>query len=157
MKNKLLKMLFGVVHFKEFGTFTSMQWRAQGGGGGARAPAPLRSNAKVPLRSGLCDMNDIVDYKNQYRRSLYAEYSVCLGHQLAGGHHPSCSKNKIKRDAPFPRPRPLALHVCGWMQMIIIDGQLCPWKYISSPAPRKEKKKMKTKPARHFQVGYIHN
>ncbi len=30
------------------------QWRAQGG---ARAPAPLRSDAKVPLRSGLCDMN----------------------------------------------------------------------------------------------------
>ncbi len=40
---------------------------------GARAPAPLRSDAKVPLRSGLCDMNDIVDDKNQYRRSLYAE------------------------------------------------------------------------------------
>ncbi len=25
------------------------------------SPAPLRSDAKVPLRSGLCDMNDIVD------------------------------------------------------------------------------------------------
>ncbi len=46
-------------------------------------------------------------------------------------------------------------------QMIIIDGQLTPpppqrLTYISSPA-RKEKKTMKTKPARHFQVGYIHN
>ncbi len=42
--------------------------------------------------------------------------------------------------------------------MIIIDGQLCPWKDISSPAPRKEKKKkMKTKPSHHFQVGYIHS
>ncbi len=40
------------------------------GGGGAQTPAPLRSDAKVPLRSGLCDMNDIVDDKNQYRRSL---------------------------------------------------------------------------------------
>ncbi len=27
------------------------------------------------------------------------------------------------------------------MQIIIIDGQLCPWKDISSPAPRREKKK----------------
>ncbi len=26
--------------------------------GGARAPAPLKSEAKVPLLSGLCDMND---------------------------------------------------------------------------------------------------
>ncbi len=67
-------------------------------------------------------------------------------------------KKKKKPDAPFPHPRPLAPHVCGWMQMIVIDGQLCPWKDISSPAPKKEKKKkMKTKPARHFQVGYIHN
>ncbi len=30
------------------------------GGRGARAPAPLRSDAKVPLRSGLCDMNDTI-------------------------------------------------------------------------------------------------
>ncbi len=41
---------------------------------------PLRSDAKVPLWSGLCDMNDIVDDKNQYHRSLYAEYAVCVGH-----------------------------------------------------------------------------
>ncbi len=35
-------------------TDASFQWRAQGGGGagGARAPAPLRSDGKVPLRSG---------------------------------------------------------------------------------------------------------
>ncbi len=52
---------------------------------GRGGSVPLRSGAKVPLRSGLCDMNDIVDDKNQYRRSLYAEYTVCLGHQLAGG------------------------------------------------------------------------
>ncbi len=57
----------------------------RGGAGGAQAPAPLRSDTKVPLRSGLCDMNDIVDDKNQYRRSLYAEYAVCIGHQLPGG------------------------------------------------------------------------
>ncbi len=50
-----------------------------------RTPAPLRSDAEVPLRAGLCDMNDIVDDKNQYRRSLYAEYAVCVGHQLPGG------------------------------------------------------------------------
>ncbi len=131
-------------------------------GGGRVSAGFLSSNLdflrpfNVPLRSGLCDMNDIVDDKNQYHRSLYAEYAVCLGHQLAGGHHPSCSKKKKKkkktRNAPFPHPRPLAPHVCGWMQMIIIDGQLCPWKDISSPAPV-----MKTKPARHFLVGYIHN
>ncbi len=57
----------------------------RGGAGRAQAPAPLRSDTKVPLRSGLCDMNDIVDDKNQYRRSLYAEYAVCIGHQLPGG------------------------------------------------------------------------
>ncbi len=62
------------------GAHSRQQWRAKGGGG-ARAPAPLRSDAKVPLRSSLCDMNDIVDDKNQYpRRSLYAEYTVCVGH-----------------------------------------------------------------------------
>ncbi len=56
------------------------------------------------------------------------------------------------------RPRPLITpHVCGWMQMIIIDGHLCPWKDISSQAPRKDKKKIQTKPTCHFQVGYIHN
>ncbi len=119
-------------------------------GGGAQAPAPLRSDAKVPLRSGLCDMNDIVDE--------ISTAAVCVGHQVPGGHHPSCSKNKQKKhDASCPRP--LMPHACGWMQMIITDGQLCPWKDISSPAPRKKKKKkmMKTKPTRHFQVGYIHN
>ncbi len=31
----------------------------KGGPGGARSPAPLRSEAKVPLRSSLCDINDI--------------------------------------------------------------------------------------------------
>ncbi len=40
------------------------------------------------------------------------------------------------------------------MQMIIIYGHLCP---LSSPVPRKERKKVKTTPARQFQVGYIHN
>ncbi len=47
----------------------------------------LWSDAKVSLRSGLCDMNDIVDEKNQYRRSLYAEYADCLGGR--GGFYPS--------------------------------------------------------------------
>ncbi len=59
--------------------------RARGGvGGGGQAPAPLRSDAKVPLRSGLCDMNDI------------STATVCVGHQVPGGHHPSCSKKKKK-------------------------------------------------------------
>ncbi len=60
-----------------------------GGGGGAQAPAPLRSDAKVPLRSGLCDMNDIVDE--------ISTAAVCVGHQVPGGHHPSCSKKKKKK------------------------------------------------------------
>ncbi len=67
-----------------------------GGAGGVRAPAPLRSDAKVPLRSGLCDMNDIVDDKNQYRCSLYAEYAVCVGHQLRGGTIP-VAQNKTNK------------------------------------------------------------
>ncbi len=50
-------------------------------GGGAQAPAPLRSDAKVPLRSGLCDMNDIVDEIST---------AAVVGHQVPGGHHPSC-------------------------------------------------------------------
>ncbi len=57
------------------------------GAGGPRAPAPLRSDAKVPLRSGLCDMNDIVDE--------ISTAAVCVGHQFPGGHHPSCSKKTI--------------------------------------------------------------
>ncbi len=69
-----------------------MACTGEGEGGGG----PLRSDAKVPLLSGLCYMNDIVDDKNQYRRSLYAEY-VCVGHQLVGGHHPSCSKKKKRK------------------------------------------------------------
>ncbi len=32
--------------------------------GGARVPAPLRSDAKVPLRSSLCDINNIVELKS---------------------------------------------------------------------------------------------
>ncbi len=116
--------------------------------GGAQAPAPLRSEAKVPLRSGLCDMNDIVDEISNVTAA------VCVGHQVPVAQ----KKRKKKRDTSFPRPRPLAPHACGWMQMIITDGQLCLWKDISSLAPRKKKKKkMKTKPARHFQVGCIHN
>ncbi len=86
------------------------QWRARGEGGGARAPVPLRSDAKV--LKGLCDMND----KNQYCHSLYAEYTVCLGHQLVGGHHPSCSKKTTTKKCepfPHPHPRPLTLHVRG--------------------------------------------
>ncbi len=79
--------------------------------GGARAPAPapapLRSDAKEPLRSALCDMNDIVDDKNQYRRSLHAEYAVCLGHQLAGGAPSQLLKNnKIKKTVRHHRDCP---------------------------------------------------
>ncbi len=47
------------------------------GRGGSRAPATLRSDAKVPLRSGLCDMNDIVDDKMS-PRSAFEEISLYL-------------------------------------------------------------------------------
>ncbi len=83
---------------------------------------------------------------NQYRRTLYAEYAVCVGHQLPGGHHPSCSK-KTKTTWRHSRIR-----TRDWMQMIMDN---CPWKDISNPAARK--KKMKTKPVPHCQEGYIHN
>ncbi len=43
-------------------------------------------------------------------------------------------KQKKKRDATAR----------GWMQMIIIDGQLCLWKDIRNMEPRKKKKKTKT-------------
>ncbi len=57
-----------------------------------------------------------------------------------GGHHPSCSK-KTKNWFLHPRPRPFTPHVCGGTQIIIIDGQLCLWKDIRNPAPRKKNKK----------------
>ncbi len=38
------------------------------------------------LASGLCDMNDIVDD--------ISTAAVCVGHQVPGGHHPSCTKKK---------------------------------------------------------------
>ncbi len=58
------------------------------------------------------------------------------------GGAPSQLLKKIKtRGAPFLHLhlRPLAPHVCGWWQIIIIDWQLCPWKDISNPARRKKK------------------
>ncbi len=51
---------------------------------------------------------------------------------------------KKTRDVPFPCPQPvLTPHVCSWMQMIIVDGQLCSWSWkdISNPAPRKKRRK----------------
>ncbi len=44
----------------------------------------------------------------QYRRSLYAEYAVCLGHQLPGGHHTSSSNNNNKLY------KVLRLYFCGY-------------------------------------------
>ncbi len=67
----------------------------------------------------------------QYRRSLYAEYAVCVGHQLKGGQKKNMTRHSRIRD----RSR---LMFAAWMQMIIIDGQLCPWKDIRR---REEKKK----------------
>ncbi len=55
------------------------------------------------LASGLCDMNDIVDDISTARS--------CVGHQVPGG--TIQLHKKKKRDASFPRPRPLAPHACG--------------------------------------------
>ncbi len=84
MDNRLLKDLQQMTLFKH----TCMQWRARGAGG-AQAPAPLRSDAKVPLRSGLCDMNDIVDE--------ISTAAVCVGHQVPGGHHPGPVLDNYRR------------------------------------------------------------
>ncbi len=89
-KFTMLRFLFMVLSRLEFlFNYPDSQWRAQGGGEGAQAPAPLRYDTKVPLRSGLCDMNDIVDE--------IGTAAVCVGHQVPGGHHPSCSKKKQKK------------------------------------------------------------
>ncbi len=61
--------------------------------------APLRSDAKVPLWSGLCDMNEIVDDKNQYRLVLH---SICRVRSLLRaptprGHHPRQLLKKKKK------------------------------------------------------------
>ncbi len=76
---------------------------------------------------------------SQYRRSLYAEYAVCLGHQLPGGAPSQLLKKKKNSAAPAPAT------ARGWIQMIINDRQLCPWKDISNPAPRKENNNNKNK------------
>ncbi len=111
---------------------------------------PFEVRAKVPLWSGLCDMNDIVGDKNQYRRSLYAEYAVCLGHQLAGGHHPSCSKKNTWRAIPATA-RALSLRLNAddhnWWTTIPLKRH-----QQSGAEKNKTKKKLKTKPACHFQT-----
>ncbi len=86
----------------------------------------------------------------QYRRSLYAEYAICVGHQFPGG-APYQLLKKQKKTKHNEVPKSAPAHDCGWMQIIIIDGQLCLWKDISNLAPRKEKEK-KMKPVHHFQV-----
>ncbi len=53
----------------------------------------------------------------QYRRSLYAEYTVGVGHQLPGGAPSQLLKKKSKKyDAPFPHSRPHLMFAaeCKW-------------------------------------------
>ncbi len=79
------------------------------------------------------------DYTPRTATSRFAssqkEASSEAGSQKTG-YHPSCSKKKKKMWCAIPASTP---HVCGLMQMIIIDGQLCPWKDIRNPAQRKVK------------------
>ncbi len=92
----------------------------------------------------------------QYRRSLYAEYAVFVGHQLPGGGGGAPSQLlKKKKWHAIPASAPVTAR--GWMQMIIIDGQLCLWKDIRNPEPRKTTKRWRPYCMRHFQIGYIHN
>ncbi len=92
----------------------------------------------------------------QYRRSLYAEYAVCVGHQLPGG-SPSqllkCAFLKKKTWCALISARSHRLNADDhnwWTTMPMKRHQ-------QSGAEKREKKKMKTKPSRHFQVGYIHS
>ncbi len=105
-----------------------VQWRARGGGWGARAPAPLRSDAKVPLRPGLCDMNDTI-------------CSVCCLCRA-----PSQLLKKINKYVTrHARARDRRSHL-----MFAAEAYDHNWTTITPP-------QRKTKHARHFQVGYIHN
>ncbi len=70
-----------------------------------------------------------------------------------GGTIPVAQKKKTWRAIPASVP----VTARGWMQMIIIDGQLCLWKDIRNPEPRKTKKRWRPYCLRHFQIGYIHN
>ncbi len=78
---------------------------------------------------------------------LYAEYAVCVGHKLPRGHHRSCSKTKQQkknmwRAIPVSAARDRShSHVYGWMQMIITDGQLCPWNCHQQSGAEKRKKR----------------
>ncbi len=49
-------------------------------------------------------------------------------------------KKNVTRHSHIRTRARLHLMFCDWMQMIIIDGQLCPWKDIRNPPPRKKKK-----------------
>ncbi len=61
----------------------------------------------------------------------------------AVGRHMSCHSRIRAHDR--------SQYFCGWMQMMIIDIQLCPWKDFSSLAPRKEKEKQ-IKPSGTFII-----
>ncbi len=63
------------------------------------------------------------------------------------GHHPICSKkkNNVTRHLECAPAPTRASSLQKLRQMIIIDGQLCLWKDIRNPPPRKNKKINKLK------------
>ncbi len=99
-----------------------------------------------PYRACLLPAKD--ETEGQYRRSLYAEYAVCIGHQLPGGHHPSCSKKKKKKKwrtilASAPTTASIS---CLWLNANDHNWwTTMPVKNISNPSPRKKRKERKRK------------
>ncbi len=94
---------------------------------------------------------------SQYRRSLYAEYAVCVGHQLPGAPSQLLKKKQKKPDAPFPhpRPRPLTPHVCAddhnWWTAMPVK------RHKQSGAEKREKKKKDEKKALTSFSGRLHS
>ncbi len=81
--------------------------------------------------------------KIKYKRCTLHQYVL---NQFSSEFHavPPLPLRRVHRiDAPFPHPRPLAPNVCGWMQIIIIDGQLHPWKDMSNLAPKKSENEVR--------------
>ncbi len=63
-------------------------------------------------------------------------------------------KGKQNPNPRHSRIRASRTYDCGCMQIIIIDGQLCPWKWHQQSGAEKRKRK-KMKPVHHFR--YIHS
>ncbi len=120
------------------------QWRAQVGGRGGFKPLPLWG---LTLK---CPCGPVCAIWTISWTIKISTAAVCVG-PVPEGHHPSCSKKK-KTWCVIPAP---ATAHASCLRLNADDHNW--WTTMPVKRHQQSKKKMKTKPARHFQVGYIHN